>query len=583
MRILLKIMTILLLATITLSSCAQIVTRNIKKDFGAKGDGSSDDHIAFRKAAKFINARKGNTVLEIPPGTYMVGQILKKPLNIKGDVWTDTNFSIPDSTDIFSLKQCTNVTIKGAAGAQVKLKDGIKFGAFDPLTGELPGPQSAKVIIESDWLKKGFDLILPPHGYGLLTPPYRTKNNKIKRDTINNTFSQLPANELYKHQYNITAYWFAGYYHFNNGNKIDSAFVNFTPTVKWAGDKNVSMSSGSIFKFYECKKINISNITIDGNSRNHVLGGSYNSALPQGYEMHATAIYIGDCADIKIDNVRETDFGTIGLHIKNRNDYFKDADQGIVINNSSFSKNGWANFYVSGGKGIQVNSSKFDSSGFAAKGKIKTAPLSGMGFEDETGKGVKNVTINNCTSLYNNGSPFNNAYENDASFVVKNSSFHAFDDFTFIAAKDSYFENCKFFNPINYYNSNLADRNKVEFVKCFFTDSIGPSSNKNPAKQFLFGAGVVNSVLRFDGCVFETHFGYFDYIPGSAKNMVSISNCSFTQFHTKTAYAYAYMNGAKLTNNTFNIAEGKNNKRYIEALQNEKSVRVKTFKGKDIN
>ncbi len=299
--------------------------------------------------------------------------------------------------------------------------------------------------------------------------------------------------------------------------------------------------------------------------------------------MQSTAIFIGDCAGIKIENVKETDFGTIGLHIKNRNAYFNNADQDIVINNSSFTKNGWANFYVSGGKGIKVSFSKFDSSGFAANGKIKTAPLSGMGFEDETGMGVKNVSINNCTSLYNNGSPFNNAYQNDSSFVVRNSSFHAFDDFTFIAAKDSYFENCKFYNSVNYYNSSLADRNKVEFVKCFFSDSIGAFSNKKPSKPFLFGAGIINSALRFDGCVFEAHFGYFDYMPASAKNTVTINNCSFTQFHTKTDYAYAYMNGAKLTNSTFNIAEGKNNKRYIETLQNEKSIKVKTFKGREIN
>lgn len=77
MRIIFRIMMILLPATWTLSSCAQIVTRNIKTDFGAKSDGSTDDHIAFRKAAKFINERKGNTVLEIPAGTYMVGQLLK--------------------------------------------------------------------------------------------------------------------------------------------------------------------------------------------------------------------------------------------------------------------------------------------------------------------------------------------------------------------------------------------------------------------------------------------------------------------------------------------------------------------------
>jgi len=56
------------------SSAAQKnITKSIK-DFGAKGDGHSDDQDAFVKASIFFNERKGNGKLVIPKGIYIVGR-----------------------------------------------------------------------------------------------------------------------------------------------------------------------------------------------------------------------------------------------------------------------------------------------------------------------------------------------------------------------------------------------------------------------------------------------------------------------------------------------------------------------------
>ncbi len=51
---------------------SKIVIKDLKDDFGAKGDGVSNDVKAFQAAANFFNSKKGNGKLLIPYGTYLV-------------------------------------------------------------------------------------------------------------------------------------------------------------------------------------------------------------------------------------------------------------------------------------------------------------------------------------------------------------------------------------------------------------------------------------------------------------------------------------------------------------------------------
>ena len=51
-------------------SVCGIITKNFKTDFGAVGDGVSNDYEAFEKLAAFINARGGNCRILFPAGVY---------------------------------------------------------------------------------------------------------------------------------------------------------------------------------------------------------------------------------------------------------------------------------------------------------------------------------------------------------------------------------------------------------------------------------------------------------------------------------------------------------------------------------
>lgn len=116
----------------TILICAQAkaqryVIKSIK-EFGAKGDGHSNDQEAFRKASAYFNARKGNGKLLIPKAVYIIGR---------------QKFTGRDSTYSFSytgensidLKGCDNMIIEGKPGAVLKYDKGFRIGTFIPATG----------------------------------------------------------------------------------------------------------------------------------------------------------------------------------------------------------------------------------------------------------------------------------------------------------------------------------------------------------------------------------------------------------------------------------------------------------------
>ena len=104
-----------------------MTTFNIK-DFGAIGDGITNDTQAFQDAGVAISENNGGTLI-IPEGKYLVGrQTFANGIN-KGYAYK--------SEDILAIVGCTNeVIIKGIGKVEIKAIDSLKFGSFDPLTGE---------------------------------------------------------------------------------------------------------------------------------------------------------------------------------------------------------------------------------------------------------------------------------------------------------------------------------------------------------------------------------------------------------------------------------------------------------------
>lgn len=105
------------------------VTRTIKS-FGAKGDGKTNDHAAFVKAADFFNARGGNGKLVIDKGTFLVG----KQIFIKDN--PDKYAGAYTGEAVLHFKNCKNLIVEGKKGSIVKFRKGLKQGTFSPETGK---------------------------------------------------------------------------------------------------------------------------------------------------------------------------------------------------------------------------------------------------------------------------------------------------------------------------------------------------------------------------------------------------------------------------------------------------------------
>ena len=96
------------------------------KDFGAVGNGVTNDTLAIQAACNFINAAGGGTLV-VPAGTYLVGLQTLTGVMGAGASWL--------FTPMFSFANCTKPVVLKMEGAVIKLADGMRIGSFDPVTG----------------------------------------------------------------------------------------------------------------------------------------------------------------------------------------------------------------------------------------------------------------------------------------------------------------------------------------------------------------------------------------------------------------------------------------------------------------
>ena len=101
---------------------------NVKDQCGAVGDGKTNDTVAFQKAADMIQKAGGGTLV-IPQATYLVGA----QDHVEGKV----PFYQPQR--VFTVEKLDFLLIDGN-GATLRYPDGLRFGSFDPKTGEVYNP-----------------------------------------------------------------------------------------------------------------------------------------------------------------------------------------------------------------------------------------------------------------------------------------------------------------------------------------------------------------------------------------------------------------------------------------------------------
>ena len=97
------------------------------KGFGAVGDGVVNDHDAFVAASAVIKAAGGGKLV-IPAGVYKIGK-----QTFAGVTGLYYSYKGQNAIDI---SNCPRPVIIEGHGATLKIEDGLKFGSYDPVTGE---------------------------------------------------------------------------------------------------------------------------------------------------------------------------------------------------------------------------------------------------------------------------------------------------------------------------------------------------------------------------------------------------------------------------------------------------------------
>jgi|GEM_PF-2405061 len=112
------------------------ITKEMRVDFGAVGDGITDDSPAFKRASDWINANwsaSSSIKIIVPAGTYVVGHQVRK-----GEIWNYGTGSINNTTQsylgvsVFDLANASNVIIEGDVnmGTRIIYKNGLMYGGY---------------------------------------------------------------------------------------------------------------------------------------------------------------------------------------------------------------------------------------------------------------------------------------------------------------------------------------------------------------------------------------------------------------------------------------------------------------------
>src|ERR1041384_7451853 len=123
----------------TCKSSFPVKIKNLKTDFGAKGNNRHDDSWSYLWAAEWLSKNCSDSFilkLEIPAGTYLVGvqlapgEIINNPLYPAQSFENNIRLTRKGLT-LFELINAKNIIIEGTPKTIIKFKSGLYFGGFN--------------------------------------------------------------------------------------------------------------------------------------------------------------------------------------------------------------------------------------------------------------------------------------------------------------------------------------------------------------------------------------------------------------------------------------------------------------------
>ncbi|TVT41788.1 hypothetical protein FNT36_10220 [Hymenobacter setariae] len=426
-----------LLLLVGYAAAAQAVLhKDLKKDFGALGNGRANDHAAFVRAADFFNQRAktpagaGRAVLHIPAGVYRIGQPNTSSLG-----------------DALSFVGCRNLSIVGADSAttEIRYADSLRYGAFDPTTHAVY--ESPKAFF-TEW--------------------------------------------------------------------------------SWGVGGGIAMS------LQDCENVQVTNLTINGNSEHLLVGGHWGDT---GIQQSFDGIFVRNSRHVRLSKLAVHHFGRDGIqvlsHLAKKLD--DPAQEDILLENSRFDYNGRQGLSITGVNGLRAVNCSFSHTGrvvIPALGKpLYSNPGAGVDIEPEGGY-VANVRLENCRFVDNAGQGIVSDRYGDGppttkNIVIRNCLLWGITNWSaWVRQTDFLFENCRIYGA---FVTGCALRTEAtRFVGCTFEDR--PYHGQPAYGQHLVYSNKEARAMSFTNCRFVGTRNGLLYAATAAADSASafrLQNCTF--------------------------------------------------------
>jgi hypothetical protein len=313
-------------------------------------------------------------------------------------------------------------------------------------------------------------------------------------------------------------------------------------------NKSYAAILGSCLVFDNCSNIQVSNLELNGNNGNILLGGVYGD---KGRQIPHNGVYILNSKSISIDNIAVHHFGLDGIIISNKKSSVNDS---IRLTNSSFEYNSRQGLSWVGGNQLYVNKCKFNHTG---RGKFSSPPGAGVDIESEIDP-VRNGIFENSEFIDNTGPGLVADSGNSGDCTFSGCTFWGITSWSIWVAKPNFsFRDCHIYGSVVRGYSSPTTQDATKFYNCSFEDK--PYNNNPVYGGYLVESNNIKRML-FNGCTFTSNTKKLCWLNSTAvatDEKYQLNSCSFTIKNTNLPNGdfVAIIRGAALTNCTFTLTD----------------------------
>jgi hypothetical protein len=267
------------------------------------------------------------------------------------------------------------------------------------------------------------------------------------------------------------------------------------------------------------QNIQISNLTLDGNSKNMIVGGIYGD---KGWQLPHYGIFIMNSRNVMVNTINAHHFGLDGICVSNK---VATSPDSISITNSTFEYNSRQGLSWVGGNQLYVKNCKFNHTG---RGKFYSSPGAGLDIEGEVGP-IRNGVFDHCEFINNIGLGMGADSGDSGDCTFNDCTFWGSTNFSLWVTKPNFtFTRCNIYGSAARGYSSPDIKNATKFFECLFEDK--PYNGQPPYGKYLVESNE-SKRMNFSNCTFVTNTKKICWLASpntfSDEEKYQLNNCKF--------------------------------------------------------